>query len=162
MVPWQRSHSHLLNDDKRRNKQNLSKKINADSQRFSFYKKKQALAPSISAFLNGNRSPTRTFLQVRKAQFTGTAWSIHSPPICWPVCDWLAMPQPEGWSPGTEWDMQIHARPGPSALDQLHAPTPPSDAATATHFRVITHISTFLQNDTLDHKIFRTDHVFLP
>jgi len=55
MVPGQRSHSHLLNnDDKRRNKQNLSKKINVDAQRFSFSNEKKAVTPSVSALLNGS------------------------------------------------------------------------------------------------------------
>lgn len=59
MVPWQRSHSHLLNnDDKRRNKQNLSKKMNVDSQRFSFYNEKRPLIPSLLALLNGSQHST--------------------------------------------------------------------------------------------------------
>lgn len=139
MVPWQRSHSHLLNnDDKRRNKQNLSKKINVDSQRFSLSNEKRALTPSISALLNGSQHstslrPTRTFfLQVTKTPFTGAACLIHPLPSHLPVYMGIATPKPEGRSIGMEWNIQIHPRPGP--------PTPPLPAATATRFRGIKHI----------------------
>lgn len=170
MVPWQRSHSHLLNnDDKRRNKQNLSKKINVDSQRFSFYNEKQALTPSISALLNGSQHstslrPTRTFsLQVTKTQFTGAACLTHPLPSHLLICMGIATPKPEGRSIGMEWNIQIHPRPGPSAPDRrLHAPTPLLPAATATRFRGMKCIPTLLQNEALDHEAFRTDHVFFP
>lgn len=142
-------------------------KINADSQRFSFYNEKQALTPSISTFFEWNSAqhksvPQELFCRL-ETQFTGAAWLIHPQPSHLLICMWIATPKPEGQSIGVEWNTQIHPSPGPSALDQqLHAPTPLWDAATATHFRGIKHISTFLQNEVLDHKNLQDRSCLLP
>lgn len=86
MVPWQRSHSHLLNnDDKRRNKQNPSKK-NVDSQRFS-QNEKQALTPTAYALFWIEFSPAQVSVpQELSCRWEKTHlqelpnWSTHSPP----------------------------------------------------------------------------------
>lgn len=162
MVPWQRSHSHLVkNDDKRRNKQNLSKKINVDSQRFPSYNEKQALTPCISALLNGRQHSTslcspRTFLQVRKTPFPGAAWPIH------PQSGHLLSHEepcqsqevgPWAWG-GTHKHIQVPqpcSSPGTPAQFKMH-PLPPAPWG----FR------TFLQSEALDHKMFRTHHATFP
>lgn len=137
MVPWQRSHSHLLNNgDKRRNKQNLSKKINVDTQGFSFCNEKQALTPTASALSNGSQPSTS--LGPTKNFPAGEKNPIYRRYLTNPSAADLYVNSHAGArhsvhryrAEHTDTSQTRSLSPGPAA----QAPSPHSEAAAAAHF----------------------------
>lgn len=71
MVPWQRSHSHLLNnDDKGKNKQNLSNKINSV---FFFFKSLSISSSEEKEVRMAQKSGSHIFSAGGKGRIIGAA-----------------------------------------------------------------------------------------
>lgn len=151
MVPWQRSHSHLLNKMTKgktnrtsQTKQSHNGFLSIERNRFL---NSQHLSSSESKEVSMAHQPQshKNWPAGWKAQFAGAAWAAQPQAFHWPPLTGTTMLKPEG-SLQRHWGKQRALRPGPSALNQHCMPLLQFHAAPSTHFSGIKHKSTFWLN----------------